>query len=93
MGRGVEGVELPVGEGVEGVEEGVEKVGSWLSFSIFSFSLFMYVSYDFLSHSCLLGSFVTFWDVLSMIGRIFPRHWADDNDVIKIFIVFLFNQL
>ena len=47
----------------------------------------------FLPYSCLLGSFVTFCDVLSMIGRIFPRHWADDNDVVKMFIVFLFNQL
>ena len=44
---GVEGVKLPVGEGVEGVEEGVEKVGSWLSSSIFCFSLFMYVWCDF----------------------------------------------
>ena len=72
---GVEGTELPVKEEVEGVEELVEGVdlsvgegvGSWLFSSIFSFSLFMYVSCDFLPHSCLLGSFVTtFCDVLSM---------------------------
>ena len=74
----VESVELPVGEWVEGVTlpvmGGVEAVGlcvgegvdSWLSSSIFSFSVFMYVSYDFLPHSCLLGSFVTFCDVLAM---------------------------
>ena len=48
----VEGVDLSVGEGV----------GSWLSSSIFSFSLFMYVSCDYLPRSCLLGSFVTFSD-------------------------------
>ena len=63
----VEGVELPVEEEVEGIGlsagEGVE---SWLSSSIFSFSLFMYASCDFLPSSCLLGSFVTFSDVLSM---------------------------
>ena len=71
---GVEGIELPVKEEVEGVEEGVEGVdlsvgegvGSWLSSSIFSFSLFMYVSCDFLLRSCLLGSFVTFSGVFSM---------------------------
>ena len=72
---GVEGTELPVKEEVEGAEELVEGVdlsvgegvGSWLFSSIFSFSLFMYVSCDFLPHSCLSGSFVTtFCDVLSM---------------------------
>ena len=77
--EGVEGVELPVeeevegvglsaGEGVEGVELPVgEGVDSWLSSSIFSFNLFMYVLCDFLPRSCLLGSFVTtFCGVLSM---------------------------
>ena len=60
-------VELPKEEEVEGVGLSVgEGVGSWLSSSIFSFSLFMYVSCDFLPCSCLLGSFVTFSDVLSM---------------------------
>ena len=58
----VEGVELPVEEEVEGVELPVgEGVSSWLSSSIFSFNLFMYVSCDFLPRSCLLGSFVTFF--------------------------------
>ena len=68
--RGVEGVELAVEEVVGGVEEGVEgvglSVGSWLSSSIFPLSLFMYGSCDFLPRSCLLGSFATFSDVLSM---------------------------
>ena len=42
---GLEGVELPVEEGVEGVGLSIaEGVGSWLSSSIFSFNLFMYVS-------------------------------------------------
>ena len=81
MGRGVEGVELPVeeevegvglsvGEGVEGVELPIrEGVDSWLSSSIFSFNLFMYVLCDFLPRSCLLGSFVTtFCSVLSMFN-------------------------
>ena len=63
----VEGVESPVEEEVEGVGLSVgEGVGSWLSSNVFSFSLFMYVSCDFLPISCLLGSFVTFCDVLSM---------------------------
>ena len=51
------------------VGEDVEGVGSRLSsfsFNIFSFTLFMRVSYDFLPCSTLLGSFVTFSDVLSM---------------------------
>ena len=43
-----------------------ERVGSWLYSSIFSFTLFIYVSCDFLPRSCLLGSFVAFFDVLSM---------------------------
>ena len=60
-------VELPKEEEVEGVDLSVwEGVGSWLSSSIFSFSLSMYVSCDFLPRSCLLGSFVTFSDILSM---------------------------
>ena len=64
---GVEGVELSVEEEVEGVGLSVgEGVGSWLSSSIFSFNLFMYVSCDFLPRSWLLGSFVTFSNVLSM---------------------------
>ena len=42
------------------------RVSSCFSSSIFSFSLFMYVSCDFLPRSCLLESFVTFSDVLSM---------------------------
>ena len=64
---GVEGVELPIEEEVEGVGLSLgEGVGSWLSCCIFSFNLFMNVSCDFLPHSCLLGSFVTFSDVLSM---------------------------
>ena len=70
----VEGVGSPVQEVVGGVEEGVEGVGpsvvegvgSWLSYIIFSFSLFMYVSCDFLHRSCLLGSFVTSSDAFSM---------------------------
>ena len=65
---GVEGVELSVEEEVEGVGLSVgEGVGSWLSSSIFSFNLFMYVSCDFLPRSCLLGSFVTFFYVLSTL--------------------------
>ena len=48
------------------VEEDVEDVGSWCSSIICAFSLFMRVSYDFLSCSTFLGSFVTFCDVLSM---------------------------
>ena len=75
-GEGVEGVGSPVEEEVRGVEEGVERVrlsvregiGSWLSSSIFSFSLFMKVSCDVLPRSCLLGSFVTLSDVLSMFS-------------------------
>ena len=64
---GVEGVELPVEEEVEGVGLSVGKgVGSWLSPSTFSFNLFRYVSCHFLPRSCLLGSLVTFSDVLSM---------------------------
>ena len=58
--EGAKGIESPVGEGVEGV--GL----SWLSSSIFSFSVFMYVLCDVLHRSCLLGSFVTFCDVLFM---------------------------
>ena len=76
--EGVEGVDLSVEEDVEGVElsveEEVEDVGlcvgeevdSWLSFSIFSFNLLMYVPYDFLLRSCLPESFVTFCGVLAM---------------------------
>ena len=65
--EGAEGVKSPVEEEVEGVVLSVGKgVGSWLSSSNFSFSLFMYVLCDFLPRSCLLGSFVTFSDVLSM---------------------------
>ena len=64
----------PVEEDVEGLEEGVEGVDlsigegvdRWFSSSIFSFGLFMYVSCDFVPHSCLLGSFVTCSDVFSM---------------------------
>ena len=40
--------------------------GSWVSSCIFYFSLFVYVSCNFLPRSCLLRSFVTFCDVLSM---------------------------
>ena len=65
VGGGVEGVELPVEIDVEGIELPVEEeIDS--SSSIFSYILFMYVSYDFLPRSCILGSFVTFCDVLSM---------------------------
>ena len=76
--EGVKGVGLPVEEEVEGVdslvEEGVEGVGlsvgdgagSWLSASIFSFNLFMYVLWYFLPRSCHLESFVTFLNILSM---------------------------
>ena len=64
--KDVEGVELSVEEGVEGIGLSIEEeVDSWLSFSIFSFSLFMYVSCDFLPRSCLLGSFVTSSDFCS----------------------------
>ena len=62
---GVEGVELPVEIDVEDIELPVEE-GIDSSSSIFSFILFMYVSYDFLPRSCILGSFVTFCDVLSV---------------------------
>ena len=62
--EGVKGVGLPVEERVEGVDLSIEE-GVDSSFSIFSFTLFMCVSYEFLPHSCLLGSFVTFCDVLS----------------------------
>ena len=62
----VEGVGSPVWEEVEGVDPSVGvEVGSGLSSSTFSFNLFMYVSCDFLPRSCLLGFFVTFFDVLS----------------------------
>ena len=64
-GWGVEGVELLVEIDVEDIELPVEE-GIDSSSSIFSFILFMYVSYDFLPRSCILGSFVTFCDVLSM---------------------------
>ena len=72
--EGVEGVGSAVEEEVRGVEEGVEGidlsvsegVDSCLSSSIFSFSLFMYVACDFLPCSCLLVSFVTFYDVFSV---------------------------
>ena len=64
-GWGVEGVELPVEIDVEDIELPVEE-GIDSSSSIFSFILFMYVSYDFLPRSCILGSFVTFCDVLSV---------------------------
>ena len=64
-GCGVEGVELPVEIDVEDIELPVEE-GIDSSSSIFSFILFMYVSYDFLPRSCILGSFVTFCDVLSV---------------------------
>ena len=64
-GWGVEGVELLVEIDVEDIELPVEE-GIDSSSSIFSFILFMYVSYDFLPRSCILGSFVTFCDVLSV---------------------------
>ena len=65
--EGVESVRSHVKEEVESVGLSVEGgVCSWLSSSIFSFNLFMYVSYDLLPRSCLLGSFVTFCYVLSM---------------------------
>ena len=64
-GWGVEGVELPVEIDVEDIELPVEE-GIDSSSSIFSFILFMYVSYDFLPRCCILGSFVTFCDVLSV---------------------------
>ena len=65
--EGVEGVELPVEEEVERVGLSVrEGVGSCLSSSIFSFNRFTYFPCDFLPHSCLLGSFVTFSDALSV---------------------------
>ena len=72
--EGVEGVASPVEERVGGVEDGVESVGlsvgegvdSWVSSCIFYFSLFVYVLCNFLPRSCLLKSFVTFCDVLSM---------------------------
>ena len=65
--KGVEGVGLPVEEGVEGVGPSVVGgVGSSLSSGIFSFSFFIYILCDFLPRSCLLGSFVTFCDVLPM---------------------------
>ena len=51
----VQGVDLSVGEGL----------GSWLFSSIFSLSLFMYVSCGFLPRSFLLRFFATF-SVLSM---------------------------
>ena len=52
--KDVEGVELSVEEGVEGIGLSIEEeVERWLSFSIFSFSLFMYVSCDFLPRFCL----------------------------------------
>ena len=57
--EGVEGVGSPVEEEVEGVD-------SRLSSSIFSFTLFICVSYDFLNLSTLLRSIVTFSGVLSM---------------------------
>ena len=52
---GVEDVELPIEEEVKDVEERVkgvelpvkEEVDSWLSSSICSFNLFIYVSFDF----------------------------------------------
>ena len=45
---GVEDIELPVQEEVEGVDLSVgEGVVSWLSSSIFSFNLFMHLSCDF----------------------------------------------
>ena len=45
---GVEGIELPAEEEVEGVSLSVgEGVVSWLSSTIFSFNLFMLVSCDF----------------------------------------------
>ena len=62
--EGVKGVGLPVEERVEGVDLSIEE-GVDSSFSIFSFTLFMCVSHEFLPRSCLLGSFVTFCDVLS----------------------------
>ena len=65
--EGVKGLELSVEEEVESVGLSVgEGVGSWLSSSIFYFNLLMYISCDFLSRSCLSGSFVTFSDVLSI---------------------------
>ena len=66
----LEGVGSPVGEEVEGVDPSVGvEVGSRLSSSTFSLNLFMYVSCDFLPRSCLLGSFVTFFDVLSLLSK------------------------
>ena len=58
--EGVEGVQLPVKKGALSVGEGV---GNWSSSSICSYSLFMYVSFDFLPCSYLLGYFETFCDV------------------------------
>ena len=66
--KDVEGVGLHVEEDVEGVGSPVEEhvVGSLFFSSIFSFSLFMRVSYKFLPCSTLLGSLATFCHVLSM---------------------------
>ena len=59
----VEGTELSV-EGIE-FSEG-EEVEIWLFFSISSFSLFMYVSSDFLPRSYLLKLFVICFGFLSI---------------------------
>ena len=66
----VEGAELPV-EGVENRVEDVELIAeevelpveegvkSWLSLSIYIFTLFIYALCNFFPGSCFLGSFVT----------------------------------
>ena len=73
--EGVEGVGSPVQEMVGGVEEGVEGVGPSVVEGIGSFGyllLFFLLASSclsrviFLHGSCLLGSFLTFSDVLSM---------------------------
>ena len=61
------GVELPVKEEVEGVELPVgEEEESWLCLSISSINFFFNISCDFWSLSCLLESFVTCFDILSI---------------------------
>ena len=66
--EGVEGVGSPVGEKVEGVGPSVVGLSVAVDYPLvfFSCTLFMYVSCDFLPCSTLLGSFVTFCDILSM---------------------------
>ena len=96
VSEGVVGVRLPVEEGVGGVEERVEgvylsvgegAVGYLLVF--FSFSLFMYVSYDFLLRSYLLGSFVIFCDVLSMFILRYKRKGLKQTWIQFLNILFL----